>query len=183
MTSLQPNYLAKAGLWLLSHKGLGFQGMNLRVRGHKHSVCNNGIIEGDNAVTRRAGIGGEKWRGGMWVIILNIMVRTGVSDIWTKTSKGEMFCYWPRTSCAHFIPAHSEPLGICILTSLLYIGKFGNLCLHPGASSPCKRLLLKRSGNICPNLGVTLGVQEWSWNPGSWWRIPLQLDNWLILSK
>lgn len=55
--------------------------MNLRVRGHKHSVCNNGIIEGDNAVTRRAGIGGEKWRGGMWVIILNIMVRTGVSDI------------------------------------------------------------------------------------------------------
>lgn len=56
--------------------------MNLRVRGHKHSVCSNGIIEGDNAVTkRRAGIGGEKWGGGMWVIVLNIMVKTGVSNI------------------------------------------------------------------------------------------------------
>ena len=101
------------------------------------------------------------------------MIRTGLTKkvpFEPKLQKDKYFAVEPAfpisTSYLLLQNLWEWGLEIHVLTSLLCPAKFRNPCLHPGASSPRKGHLPKRWGNICANLGVTSGVQEWNWNPG-----------------
>ena len=60
---------------------------------------------------RRAGIGGEKWGGGMWVIILNIMVRTGITKKVTFEPRLQ------RDKCFAIDPALPVPTSYLLIQS------------------------------------------------------------------